>query len=70
VGTKGRPLDLSLAKLPSLAAAQERFDRAEGLVRIGPFRMAPGELARTVAREAARIARQKLSGGRARRAAS
>ena len=70
VGAKGRALDLSLAKLPSLAAAQETFDRADGLVRIGPFRMRPRELARTIAREGGRIARQKLSGGRSGRAAS
>jgi SAM-dependent methyltransferase len=70
VGAKGRSLDLSLAGLPSLAEAQARFDRAEGLVRVGPFRMRPGEVAATLAREGARIARAKLSGGRARRAAS
>jgi SAM-dependent methyltransferase len=70
VGAKGRALGLSMAKLPSLAQAQEQFDRAEGMVRIGPFRMKPRDLARTIGREGTRIARGKLSAGRARRGAS
>jgi hypothetical protein len=70
VGAKGQTLGLSLAKLPSLAHAQEQFDRAEGMIRVGPFRMQPRDLAKTVVRETARIAREKISAGRARRAAS
>jgi SAM-dependent methyltransferase len=69
VGAKGRALDLDIARLPSLAAAQERFDRARGRIRIGPFRMRPREVAGTLLRESARIARERISpraGSRAR----
>jgi hypothetical protein len=68
VGTHGRPLDLSLEHLPTLAAAQQRWDRAEGRVRVGPFRMRPREVLGTLARESARIARERVSGRAARRA--
>jgi SAM-dependent methyltransferase len=68
VGAHGRPLQLSLDRLPRLAAAQERWDRAEGMVRVGPFRMRPREVLGALAREGARIARERVS-GRAARAA-
>lgn len=60
VGAKGRSLGLSLARLPSLATAQRRWDRGEGRIRIGPFLVAPRELAVTVAAELSRLARQRL----------
>jgi SAM-dependent methyltransferase len=63
VGVNGRPLDLSLEKLPSLAAAQERWERAEGAVRIGPLRVPPRELARALRRDLPRIARERLGRG-------
>jgi SAM-dependent methyltransferase len=59
VGANGRELDIDLARLPSLARAQARFDRAAGLVRVGPFRIPPGQLARTLASELWRIARRR-----------
>jgi SAM-dependent methyltransferase len=68
VGTHGGPLGLSLDRLPRLAAAQERWDRAEGVVRVGPFRMRPREVLGTLAREGTRIARERVSGRAARRA--
>jgi hypothetical protein len=57
VGAKGRSLGgLDLTALPSLRAAQERYD-APGAVRIGPLRIPPREAVRTVVRELARAAR-------------
>jgi SAM-dependent methyltransferase len=61
VGAKDRSLEVDLRALPSIAEAQERFDRAQGRVRIGPFRMRPREVAGTLLRESARIARQRLA---------
>jgi SAM-dependent methyltransferase len=68
VGAHGRGLDLSVDRLPSLSTAQARFDRAEGMVRVGPFRMRPREVVGTLLRETGRIARQRVSGRRAARA--
>lgn len=68
VGAKGRRLDLSLDAFPSLRAAQDRYDAAEGKVRVGPLQLGPLELARLVARDAPRLGRQRLRalrGGRA-----
>jgi SAM-dependent methyltransferase len=68
VGAKGRRLELSLQDLPALAAAQERWERAEGQVRVGPFRMSLRELGGTLARELPRAVRQRATGrARARR---
>jgi SAM-dependent methyltransferase len=61
VGAKGRDLDLSLERLPSLAAAQAEWE-GEGKVRIGPFRYPPRQLARELSAEA-----RRLVGRRARR---
>src|SRR3954468_16948236 len=46
VAARGRELGLSLERLPALAAAQARYAAAEHAVRVGPLRVAPGELAR------------------------
>jgi SAM-dependent methyltransferase len=67
VGAQGRALDLSLELFPGLAAAQARYDRAEGMVRVGPFRMRPREVAGTLLREGARLARERVSGRAGRR---
>lgn len=64
VAAKDRKIEIELAALPSLAAAQQRFDRAEGVVRVGPFRIPPRELAGTFARELWRIARARFAGRR------
>ncbi len=51
VGTRGRPLEVRLDALPTLAAAQESWRRAEGKVRVGPFRYSLRELADLLRRE-------------------
>lgn len=51
VGVKGRALDLSLDRLPSLAQAQLRWERSEGRVRVGPLRVSPREALSTLARD-------------------
>jgi SAM-dependent methyltransferase len=61
VGAKGRSLDVDLAALPSLAEAQQRFDRAAGRIRIGPFRMRTREVLGVLLREIARLARERIS---------
>jgi len=60
VAVKDRPLELGLDRLPRLREAQERFDRADGKVHVGPLRIAPGELARTLAAELPRLARERV----------
>jgi SAM-dependent methyltransferase len=60
VGIRGSVLDLSLEQLPSLAAAQARYDAARGKVRIGPLHVSPRELARALARDLRRLARERL----------
>ena len=59
VGIRGGRLDLSLDKLPSLAAAQARYDDARGKIRIGPLHVSPGELARAFARDLPRLVRRR-----------
>jgi len=60
VGARGRALGLSLERLPALAAAQRHWEQARDGVRIGPLRVPPRELARTLARELPRLARERL----------
>jgi SAM-dependent methyltransferase len=61
VGGKRRDLPPSLDDLPSIRDAQERWQRAHGQIRIGPFRYAPRELARLFVAETARNARERLA---------
>jgi SAM-dependent methyltransferase len=61
VGAKGRELAPTLDRLPSLAAAQARWEAAAGQVRIGPFRYPPRRLASIFASELARLARERIS---------
>ena len=51
----------TLAALPTLAAAQQRFEAAAGRVRVGALRVPPGELLRSLARDAPRLARERLA---------
>jgi SAM-dependent methyltransferase len=60
VAVNGRPLEVSLADFPRLRGAQERWDRAEGRVRVGPLQIPPGTLARTLVKELGRIARERV----------
>ncbi len=60
VGVKGRTLDLSLGRLPSLDAAQRHYEAGRGRVRVGIFNYPPRELARALARQAPRVIRERL----------
>jgi hypothetical protein len=57
--TNGRPLGVDLAGLPSLAEAQESWRRAEGQVRVGPFRYPLRDLARLLGSELPRAVGQR-----------
>jgi SAM-dependent methyltransferase len=59
VGIRGGTLDLSLERLPTLAAAQARYDAARGRVRIGPLQLTPRELGRAFARDLPRLLRRR-----------
>jgi len=60
VGVKGRTLDLSLDRLPGLAAAQRHYERGHGRVRVGIFNYPPRELAGALLRQAPRVIRERL----------
>lgn len=60
VGVKGRTLDLSLDRLPGLAAAQRHYERGRGRVRVGIFNYPPRELAGALLRQAPRVLRERL----------
>jgi SAM-dependent methyltransferase len=62
IGAKRRDLRLSPDDFPSIGDAQERWERARGQIRIGPFRYPPRELARVLLTEAVRNARERLAG--------
>jgi SAM-dependent methyltransferase len=54
-----RRLDVSLDDLPRVRDAQLRWERADGVVRIGPLQIPPLTLAQTAGRELVRLARQR-----------
>jgi SAM-dependent methyltransferase len=58
---KRQPLGVRLAELPGLAEAQRAYERAEGKVRIGPFRLGLRELARTLRGELPRAVRERAT---------
>ena len=60
VGAKGRTLDLSLGRLPSLAAAQRFWEQGAGRVRIGPFNYRPRDLVVPLVKQAPRVLRERL----------
>lgn len=62
LAANGRALDVSLDALPRVRAAQARWDRAPGVVRIGPLQVPPGSLLRTFGRELVRLGRQRMGG--------
>jgi SAM-dependent methyltransferase len=64
VGVNGRPLELSLDRLPRVAAYQRRWEEARDGVRIGPLRVPPRELGRILRAELPRLARARLRPGR------
>jgi hypothetical protein len=59
IASKGRRLGLRLAELPSLAAAQREYERAEGRVKLGPFRYSLKQLAREVGGQLPRVVRER-----------
>jgi SAM-dependent methyltransferase len=61
VGAKGRRLGVSLAGLPILAREQEKWNRAEGKVPIGPLRFSLRELAGTLGREVPRAVLERMA---------
>ena len=63
-GSKGRSLDVTLSELPALARAQEEYERAEGKVKIGPFRLGLRELASTLRSELPRAVRERATARR------
>jgi SAM-dependent methyltransferase len=69
VGVNGRPLELSLDRLPRVAAYQRRWEEARDGVRIGPLRVPPRELGRILRAELPRLARARLKLGSLRRGA-
>jgi SAM-dependent methyltransferase len=60
VGVKGRGLDLSVERLPGLAAAQRHYEQGRGRVRVGIFNYPPRELASALVRQAPRVIRERL----------
>jgi SAM-dependent methyltransferase len=56
-----RPVGLELSELPTLEAAQERFEAADGKVRFGPLRPTPKELSQALAKDLPRLAKARLS---------
>ena len=66
IGIKGGTLPFRLRELPSFAETQSEYERAEGKVRLGPFRLSLRELAETLRRELPRAiaqrSRARLSG--------
>ncbi|HUE27285.1 MAG TPA: hypothetical protein VMP89_10970, partial [Solirubrobacteraceae bacterium] len=59
VGSRGRKLDLRLAELPSLSAMQREYERAEGQVKIGPFRYPLRKLGAVLRDELPRAVRER-----------
>lgn len=61
IASKGRKLDLRLADMPSLAASQQEYERAEGELRLGPFRYSLRELVRELRGELPRVLRERAA---------
>jgi hypothetical protein len=67
IGSNGRPLPFRLTDLPSLSESQEDYDRAEGRIRLGPFRYTLKQLAGELKGELPRVVRERAAarlGGR------
>jgi hypothetical protein len=59
--TKGRKLGVTLSELPTLTREQAIWERAEGKVRIGPFRYSIKELGGVLRRELPRAVRERAA---------
>jgi SAM-dependent methyltransferase len=55
IATRGVALELEVDQLPSVRAAQQRFNRASGRFRVGPLLLEPGEVAAAVLRQLPRV---------------
>lgn len=60
-GAKGRELGVEVAQLPPIVEAQRLYDRAEGQVKVGPFRLSLRELAGTLRSELPRAVRERAA---------
>jgi SAM-dependent methyltransferase len=61
LGSRGRELGLRLSELPSIAHSQAEYERAEGKLRLGPFRYSLGQLARELGGELPRVVRERTA---------
>jgi SAM-dependent methyltransferase len=59
IGTRGRQLAVRLSDLPSLAASQAEYERAEGKLKLGPFRYSLRQLAGELRGELPRVLRER-----------
>jgi SAM-dependent methyltransferase len=59
IARKGDGLGLTLSDLPSLRASQGEYERAEGKLRLGPFRYSLKELGGEVAGQLPRVIRER-----------
>ncbi len=59
IGSRGRELGVRLSELPSIAHSQAEYERAEGKLRLGPFRYSLGQLARELGGELPRVVRER-----------
>ena len=66
IARHGRPLEVSLADLPSVREAQQRYEASTGELRLGPFRYSLRALARELRHELPRVVRERVA-ARARR---
>jgi SAM-dependent methyltransferase len=60
VGVNGRTLDLSLDRLPRLAAEQRRWESGDARFRLGSYLFDPGDIARAIVRQAPRVVRDRI----------
>lgn len=61
IGAMGTEIPFQLGELPAIVSAQAEYDRAEGKVKIGPFRYPLRDLAVVLARELPRAAGQRAA---------
>jgi Methyltransferase domain len=61
VGTRGRELGIALSELPSLVEAQRTYDRAEGKLKLGPFRYSLRALGGELRGELPRVLRERAA---------
>jgi hypothetical protein len=59
IGVRGHPLGLTLSALPSFRASQDDYERADGRLRLGPFRYSPTQLGRELLGELPRAVLQR-----------